>query len=92
MLLMAHKALYNHPPFPTDTTLTAYGGTKIEEKMITQVTYQGVWRQVEFIIVKENVKALLCLPSIKEIGLIQQVHIMTEIESLQDTVKPWADV
>lgn len=91
--LAAYETLFSQPPQPTDIQLTAYGGSKLDVcgKAITWATHHGKKRQIEFIVVQENVQALLGLPSIKSFGLLQAAHLVTT-SGVPAMIAPWEDV
>ena len=90
----AYKALCEHPPEPTNTLLTAYGGAQltVRGKTSLETTFEGVSRKMEFIIVAENVEALIGLPTLRQMGLIQQAQSITERQKLPESISQFTDV
>ena len=90
----AYRVLCASPPTPTEVQLTAYGGTKLDVcgKTTMEATFQGVTRRMEFIIVRENVETLIGLPSITDLGLIQQTLAVDATGDTPTAISEFKDV
>lgn len=75
MLYVAYRALRSQPPNPTTTRVTAYGGSQLEVRgeAVFPVSFNGSTDEMTFIVVENGVQSLMDLPSIRKLGILQQV-------------------
>ena len=92
--LRAYKVLCEDPPEQTATRLTAYEGTQltVTGKTTLETTFEGVTRMMEFIVVAKNVEALIGIPTLKKIGIIQQAQSVTKTQELPEAISQFVDV
>ena len=90
MPLAAYQVLCQHPPQPTSTKLTAYGGGKLDVygKTRQDVFYRGLRRQLDFVVVREDVQTLIGLPSIRHLGLLVEQKALALSSRLEDDQMP----
>ena len=90
MPFAAYQVLCQHPPQPTSTKLTAYGGGKLDVygKTRQDVFYRGLRRQLDFVVVRDDVQTLIGLPSIRHLGLLVEQKALALSSGLEDDQIP----
>ena len=90
MPLAAYQVLCQHPPQPTSTKLTAYGGGKLDVygKTRQEVLYRGLRRQLDFVVVRDDVQTLIDLPSVRHLGILVEQKALALSSGLDDQMPP----
>ena len=90
----ANKVFCENPPGQTATRLTAYGGAQltVTGKTTLETTFKGVTRKMEFIVVAENLEALIGLPTLRKMSIVQQAQSVTKTQELPEAISQFIDV